>query len=82
VLVIMDDIANTTGDGHQSAALAGEGRSTDPLALLDDMPLSDDEAHYVAAGGANTTLKVYRPRVSRQPRRTHSANWPQLPTRC
>lgn len=32
----------------------------DPLALLDDVPLSDDEAGYVAAARAANTLKGYR----------------------
>ena len=35
-------------------------RSSDPLALLDDVPLSDDEAGYVAGARAANTLKGYR----------------------
>ena len=34
--------------------------TADPLALLDDVPLSDDEAGYVAAARAANTLKGYR----------------------
>jgi len=37
-----------------------ESPETDPVALLDEVPLTEDEARYVEAGRAASTLRGYR----------------------
>lgn len=41
-------------------AISAPVPSSDPLALVDGVPLSDDEAHYVGAARAANTLRGYR----------------------
>jgi site-specific recombinase XerD len=36
------------------------GRTSDPIAVLDDVPLSDDEARYVGAARSANTMRGYR----------------------
>lgn len=53
----MPDLADTPSS---LPVPAGPDRSTDPVALLDDVPLTEDEAGYVEAARAANTLRGYR----------------------
>ncbi len=48
-----------TGDDHSPAIAESRGRN-DPVALLDGVPLNEDEAGYVEAARAANTLRGYR----------------------
>jgi hypothetical protein len=54
------------GRGVERIAVAAElsttppGRSSDPIVVLDDVPLSDDEARYVGAARSVNTMRGYR----------------------
>ena len=45
-------------------------RASDPLALLDEVPLTEDEAEYVEAARAANTLRGYR------------SDWPEFTGWC
>ncbi len=49
-----------TGPGATLSPIGGSAGGDDPLALLDGVPLTEDEAGYVAAARAANTLRGYR----------------------